>query len=68
VNNNFKTIKNELDKVQSLILENNYLQSKYPDKKEELELRLYSLKSLESEMFEALEKECVNIKYGNICH
>ncbi len=61
MNNNFKTIKNELDKVQSLILENNYLQSKYPDKKEELELGLYSLKSLESEMFEALEKECVNL-------
>lgn len=60
--NNHKSIKQELEEVQSLILENLYLQEKYPDKKLELELGLQSLRELESEMFEALKREQLNKK------
>ena len=60
--NNSKSIKQELEEVQSLILENLYLQEKYPEKKLELELGLKSLKDLENEMFEALKQEKVNQK------
>ena len=58
---NFYTIKHELEEVRGLILENEYLQSKYPNKKRELELGLKSLKQLEKEMFESLKKESVNV-------
>ena len=54
---NQKSIKQELMGVQQLILENQYLQDKYPEKKLELELGLNSLKDLESEIFEALKKK-----------
>ena len=54
---NQKSIKQELMGVQQLILENQYLQDKYPEKKLELELGLNSLKELESEIFEALKKK-----------
>lgn len=57
---NQKSIKQELMEVQQLILENQYLQDKYPEKKLELELGLNSLKELESEIFEALKKEKLN--------
>ena len=57
---NQKSIKEELMEVQQLILENYFLQDKYPEKKLELELGLNSLKELESEMFEALKKEKLN--------
>ena len=60
--NNHKSIKQELDEVQSLILENLYLQEKYPDKKLELELGLESLRELEKEMFEALKHQKLNQK------
>ena len=56
VKNKSKPIKQQLEDVQSLILENLYLQEKYPDKKLELELGLKSLKEFESEMFEILNK------------
>lgn len=62
VKNNSKPIKQQLEDVQSLILENLYLQEKYPNKKLELELGLESLRELESEMFEALKQEKVNQK------
>lgn len=62
VNNNHKSIKQELEEVQRLILENYYLQEKYPERKLELELGLTSLRELESEMFEALKREKVNQK------
>ena len=62
VRNISKSIKHELDEVQGLILENLYLQEKYPNKKFELELGLESLKELEAEMFEALKKEKVDQK------
>ena len=54
---NQKSIKQELMEVQQLILENQYLQDKYPEKKLQLELGLNSLKELESEIFEALKKK-----------
>ncbi|WP_296883488.1 hypothetical protein [uncultured Methanobrevibacter sp.] len=57
---NQKSVKQELMDVQQLILENQYLQEKYPEKKLELELGLKSLKDLESEMFDALKKEKLN--------
>lgn len=57
-----KSIKQELEEVQSLILENLYLQEKYPERKRGLELSLNSLRQLETEMFEALKKEQVNKK------
>ena len=57
---NQKSVKQELMDVQQLILENQYLQEKYPKKKLELELGLKSLKDLESEMFDALKKEKLN--------
>lgn len=57
---NQKSIKQELMEVQQLILENQYLQDKYPEKKLELELGLNSLKKIESEIFEALKKEKLN--------
>ena len=60
--NNSKPIKQQLEDVQSLILENLYLQEKYPDNKLELELGLESLRELEKEMFEALKQEQVNKK------
>ncbi len=60
--NNHKSIKQELEEVQSLILENQYLQEKYPERKLELELGLQSLRELETEMFEALKKEQVHKK------
>ena len=60
--NNHKSIKQELEEVQSLILENQYLQEKYPERKLELELGLQSLRELETEMFEALKREQVNKK------
>lgn len=62
VENNHKSIKQELEEVQNLILENFYLQDKYPERKFELELGLQSLKELENEMFEALKREKVNQK------
>lgn len=62
VKNNHKSIKQELEETQSLILENLYLQEKYPEKKFELELGLQSLRDLETEMFEALKREQVNKK------
>lgn len=62
VKNNSKPIKQQLEDVQNLILENLYLQDKYPNKKLELELGLQSLRELESEMFEALKQEQVNKK------
>lgn len=58
--NNHKSIKQELEEVQSLILENQYLQEKYPERKLELELGLQSLRELEREMFGALKQEKVN--------
>ena len=54
---NQKSIKQELMEVQQLILENQYLQDKYPEKKLQLELGLNSFKELESEIFEALKKK-----------
>ena len=60
--NNHKSIKQELEEVQSLILENQYLQEKYPERKLELELGLESLKELEKEMFEALKQQKLNQK------
>ncbi len=60
VQNNYKSIRNELMEVQNLILENQYLQYKYPNQKLDLEISLNSLKELESEMFEALKKEKLN--------
>ena len=60
--NNHKSIKQELEEVQSLILENLHLQEKYPERKLELELGLESLRELESEMFEALKREQLNKK------
>lgn len=57
---NQKSVKQELMDVQQLILENQYLQEKYPEKKLELELGLKSLKDLGSEMFDALKKEKLN--------
>lgn len=45
-----------LNDVQNLILENLYLQEEYPDNKLELELSLKSLRELESEITEALER------------
>lgn len=57
-----KSIKQELEEVQSLILENLYLQDKYPERKRGLELSLNSLRQLETEMFEALKQEQVNKK------
>lgn len=62
---NQKSIKQELMEVQDLILENQFLQVKYPEKKLELELGLKSLKDLESEMFEALKKRKIKSKSGN---
>lgn len=59
---NHKSIKQELEEVQSLILENLYLQEKYPERKLELELSLQSLRELETEMFEALKQEKLNQK------
>lgn len=61
-NNNHKSIKQELEEVQRLILENQFLQEKYPERKFGLELGLQSLKELESEMFEALKQEKLNQK------
>ena len=55
-----KSIREELMDVQNLILENQYLQEKYPEKKRGLEISLISLKKLESEMFEALKNEKLN--------
>ena len=60
--NNPKSIKQQLEEVQSLILENLYLQGKYPEKKFGLELGLESLRDLETEMYEALKQEQVNKK------
>lgn len=54
---NRKSIKQELMEVQQLILENQYLQEKYPEKKLELDLGLNSLKELEYELSEALNKK-----------
>ena len=62
VKNNSKPIKQQLEDVQNLILENLYLQEKYPDNKLELELGLESLRELESEMFEALKQQKLNQK------
>ena len=62
VKNNHKSIKQELEEVQRLILENQFLQEKYPERKFGLELGLQSLKDLESEMFEALKQEKLNQK------
>ena len=62
VNTKQKSIKQELEEVQSLILENLHLQDKYPERKRGLELSLQSLRNLESEMFEALKREQVNKK------
>lgn len=61
-NNKPKSIKQELEEVQGLILENLYLQEKYPERKRGLELSLNSLKQLESEMFEALKHQKLNQK------
>ena len=61
-NNKPKSIKQELEEVQSLILENLYLQEKYPERKRGLQLSLNSLRQLETEMFEALKQEKVNQK------
>lgn len=61
-NNKQKSIKQELEEVQSLILENLYLQEKYPERKRGLELSLNSLRELETEMFEALKQEKLNQK------
>ena len=58
--NKQKSIRQELMEVQNLILENQYLQDKYPEKAIELELGLKSLKQLEEEMFEALKHEKLN--------
>ncbi len=44
----------ELDNVKNLIQENLDLQEKYPERKQELQLGLKSLRDLESEMMEAL--------------
>lgn len=60
--NKQKSIKQELEEVQSLILENLYLQEKYPERKRGLELSLNSLRQLETEMFEALKREQLNKK------
>lgn len=60
--NNHKPIKQQLEDVQSLILENLYLQDKYPEKKFGLQLGLESLKDLEAEMYDALKQEQVNKK------
>ena len=57
-----KSIKQELEEVQSLILDNLYLQEKYPERKRGLELSLNSLKQLETEMFEALKQQKLNQK------
>ena len=46
--NKQKSIKQELEEVQSLILENLYLQEKYPERKRGLELSLNSLRQLET--------------------
>ena len=46
--NKQKSIKQELEEVQSLILENLYLQDKYPERKRGLELSLNSLRELET--------------------
>ncbi|MBQ2832590.1 hypothetical protein [Methanobrevibacter sp.] len=62
VKNNHKSIKQQLEEVQSLILENLYLQEKYPEKKFGLQLGLESLRDLETEMYEALKQEQVNKK------
>ena len=62
VKNNHKSIKQELEEVQRLILENQFPQEKYPERKFGLELGLQSLKDLESEMFEALKQEKLNQK------
>lgn len=62
VKNNHKSTKEQLENVQSLILENLYLQDKYPERKFGLKLSLESLRDLESEMFEALKQEQVNKK------
>ena len=62
VEKNHKSIKQELKEVQRLILENQYLQEKYPERKFGLELGLQSLRDLESEMFEALKQEKLNQK------
>lgn len=61
-NNKPKSIKQELEEVQSLILENLYLQEKYPERKRGLELSLNSLRELEREMFEALKHQKLNQK------
>lgn len=61
--NTNKSIKQEFEEVQSLILENQLLQEKYPNRKMELELGLNSLKELESEMFEALKQEKLSQKH-----
>lgn len=60
--NKQKSIKQELEEVQSLILENLYLQEKYPERKRGLELSLNSLRQLETEMFDALKREQLNKK------
>lgn len=60
--NNHKSIKQNLEEVQRLILENQYLQEKYPERKFGLELGLQSLKDLESEIYEALKQEQINKK------
>ena len=57
-----KSIKQELEEVQSLILDNLYLQEKYPERKRGLELSLNSLRQLETEMFEALKQQKLNQK------
>lgn len=59
-NNKQKSIRQELMEVQNLILENQYLQEKYPEKARELDLSLKSLKQVETEMFEALKREKLN--------
>ena len=51
-----KYLTSMLNDVQNLILENLYLQEEYPDNKLDLELSLKSLRVLESEITEALER------------
>lgn len=62
VKNKSKLIKQQLEDVQNLIVENLYLQAKYPDSKLELELGLESLRELESVMIEALKQQKLNQK------
>lgn len=56
---NKKHIGDELMEVRQLILENQCLQDKYPDKRLELQLGLKSLMELESEMIAALDKKVI---------